>query len=134
MQGAPALVLDTNVVLDLLLFDDASTAALRDDLRAGRCTWITTAAMREELERVLAYPHLAAWAARHGRETAQVLQAFDALSHRMPEAPVAPVRCSDADDQMFIDLAVLHRAGLWSKDRAVRRLRRGLQALGVTLR
>ena len=131
MPDMPALVLDTNVVLDLLLFEDPSTAALRADLDAGRCRWIATAAMREELARVLTYPHLAAWAVRHGRDTAQVLAEFDARTQCVPEAPLTTLRCSDADDQKFIDLAVLHQAGLWSKDHAVRRLRKGMEGCGV---
>ena len=41
-------------------------------------------------------------------------------------APACAVRCGDPDDQPFIDLALLHRALLLSKDKAVLRLRRRL--------
>ncbi len=131
MSDAAAVVLDTNIVLDMLLFADPATRALSDALAQGTVVWLATDAMREELVRVLTYPHLVAWAQRHGRALPQVLQGFDARTRRMPVAPVAAPRCSDPDDQKFIDLAVAHRASLWSKDHAVRRLRRALAAVGV---
>ena len=43
------------------------------------------------------------------------------------------VRCRDPDDQMFIDLAVAHRAQLLSKDALVLRLARRLRPLGVVV-
>lgn len=133
MKDRPCVVLDTNVVLDLLLFTDASTHALQQALARGELQWLATAAMREELVRVLGYPHLVAWAARQGRDLKAVLEAFDARSCSVPAAPTATLRCSDPDDQKFIDLALCHGAALWSKDHAVRRLRHGLQAQGVLL-
>ncbi len=133
--AAPAAaVLDTNIVLDMLLFADPSTQALRDALERGEHVWLATVAMREELARVLTYPHLLAWAHRHGRRVDTVLEAFDARSRCVPAAPRTGVHCSDPDDQIFIDLAVAHRASLWSKDHAVRRLQRALELLGVVLR
>ena len=132
-EDRPAVVLDTNVVLDLLLFGDPSTQALQAALARGELRWLATPAMREELARVLAYPHLVAWAAGRGVAMAGVLEAFDARSRCVADAPPAAMRCSDPDDQKFIDLAVCHRAALWSKDHAVRRLRRALAAQGVVL-
>jgi predicted nucleic acid-binding protein len=41
------------------------------------------------------------------------------------------VTCSDADDQIFIDLAVAHQAVLLSKDQAVLSMQKRLSALGV---
>ncbi|MEQ1660178.1 MAG: PIN domain-containing protein, partial [Hylemonella sp.] len=52
------IVLDTNIVLDLLVFDDPATPPLKDALAARRLQWIATPAMRVELARVLAYPHI----------------------------------------------------------------------------
>ena len=48
-------------------------------------------------------------------------------------APRCAVRCRDPDDQMFIDLAVAHRAQLLSKDALVLRLARRLLPLGVVV-
>ena len=125
------LVLDTNVVLDLLVFGEPRTQPLAQALQAGRLRWIATAAMREELSRVLGYPKLAARVAFHRTSSTQVLQAFDA-SAVLVEAPVkAPVTCGDPDDQKFIDLAVAHRCTLLSKDNEVLRMRKRLAALQV---
>jgi putative PIN family toxin of toxin-antitoxin system len=126
-------VLDTNIVLDLWIFDDPRTQGLRDAVNQGRLHWITTAAMREELRRVLDYPHLLARMAVSGRSAQDVLQAFDTHATVLSDAAKAPCTCKDADDQKFIDLAVAHRALLLSKDAQVLCMRRRLERLGVTL-
>ncbi|WP_326538011.1 putative toxin-antitoxin system toxin component, PIN family [Pseudorhodoferax sp.] len=129
-----AVVLDTNVALDLLLFEDASTAALREALQQGRLRWLVLPSMRAEFARVLHYPHLLAWRQARGRSADAALAAFDASSRMVDTVPAAaPVRCSDPDDQVFIDLAVAHRAVLLSKDRAVLAPRARLAALGVNV-
>ncbi|MDP1782840.1 MAG: PIN domain-containing protein, partial [Hydrogenophaga sp.] len=53
------LVLDTNIALDLFVFQDAATEALRQAVERADGAWIATAAMREELVRVLDYPQIA---------------------------------------------------------------------------
>lgn len=130
-DAVPAVVIDTNVALDLLVFSDPVTADLMTALRVGRVRWIATRAMRDELERVLGYPKLAARIAFHQRDTGTVLAAMDALSDQVADAPKAPVTCTDADDQKFIDLALTHRAVLLSKDHHITRMRKRLAALGV---
>ena len=126
-----ALVLDTNIALDLLVFDDPACAPLREALADGELCWIATEPMRTELARVLGYPLIAARLARLARTPAQVLTGFDAQSRQVEAPGAAPCRCEDPDDQVFIDLAVAHRARLLSKDRAVLVMRRPLEALGV---
>jgi predicted nucleic acid-binding protein len=127
------LVLDTNIVLDLLVFADPGAKPLQAGLALGRLDWMVTAAMREELERVLLYGAIQPRLACAGLVAAEVLARFDAAA-RMVDAPaVAPVRCSDPDDQKFIDLAVGHKSLLLSKDRAVLRLARKLAALQVSV-
>jgi putative PIN family toxin of toxin-antitoxin system len=131
---APAprgLVLDTNIVLDLLVFDDPAAVPLRAALARGEWRWLATAPMRDELARVLAYPKIAARLAFRGLAAPAVLSAFDAQSQPVPVPPKAPVTCKDADDQKFIDLAVHHRATLLSKDAAVLCMKKRLQALAV---
>ena len=127
------LVLDTNIVLDLLVFDDPGARGLREALYAGSAHWLVTAAMRVELARVLAYPQLSARLPAGAEAAAGVLAQFDRLSQTMAAAAPAAVRCSDRDDQIFVDLAVAHRATLLSKDRQVLRLRRRLAVLGVVV-
>ena len=57
----PAIVLDTNVVLDWLLFRNPACDALNAALMAGDIQWIASAAMREELAHVLARGTLDKW-------------------------------------------------------------------------
>ena len=128
-----AVVLDTNVVLDLLLFADPSTEALQTALAGGPWCWLATLPMRGELARVLGYPALAAPMARRGLCADRVLARFDRCSMLQPVASAAAVRCSDPADQCFVDLAVAHRALLLSKDKAVLRLRRRLAPLAVVV-
>ncbi|KAF1044711.1 PIN domain-containing protein [Xylophilus sp.] len=132
MTAAALLVIDTNIVLDVFVFDDAAALPLRAALEAGRARWIATAAMRTELARVLGYPQIAPRLAFYRLAAGDVLARFDAaVRELLPDAPRAAWVCKDADDQKFIDLAVAHRAALLSKDRAVLALRKRLAQAGV---
>ena len=127
-------VLDTNIVLDAFVFADAAAVPLRQALEGGQLRWWATPAMREELERVLGYPQIVPRLAFYGLSPADVLQAFDRHA-TLTEAPAkAPLTCSDADDQKFIDLAVARQALLLSKDRAVLSMRKRLAPWSVQVR
>jgi len=128
---APSLVLDTNIVLDVFVFNDAAAQPVRDALVAGLLDWIATPAMRVELERVLGYPQITSRLAFYQLSATDVLAHFDAHARLLPVPDKAPVTCSDADDQMFIDLAVAQRSTLLSKDKAVTSMQKRLLALGV---
>ena len=75
MTGSP-LVLDTNIVLDVFVFADEASVPLRVALRAGSLQWLATAAMREELERVLAYPQIEPRLGYYGLAQQDVLAHF----------------------------------------------------------
>jgi len=126
------LVIDTNIVLDLLVFRDPSAEDLHVRLRSRQLSWLATPAMREELARVLAYPKLAERVAFHRGDANRVLLDFDRHATLVDAAPKATVTCGDPDDQKFIDLAVAHRCALLSKDREVLRMRKRLAQLQVT--
>ncbi len=126
-----AAVLDSNVVLDLLVFRDASAQALQRALAAGDIEWLATAAMRDELARVLGYPKIMTRLAAQRLRADDVLAQFDALVRLVAVAAKAGVTCRDPDDQKFVDLAVAQRCLLLSKDGALLCLRRRLAALGV---
>ncbi|RMX04758.1 putative toxin-antitoxin system toxin component, PIN family [Corticibacter populi] len=135
-SGPTALILDTNIVLDLLLFGDPAAMALQAQLQAvlaqpAQWRWIATQPMREELRHVLAYAHLQPRLAYYRREPAQILAHFDAGVELVEIAAATVFRCKDGDDQKFIDLAVAHQAVLLSKDKAVLRLRKRLARVGV---
>ena len=127
----PTLVLDTNIVLDLLVFADAAARPIDTALAEGRLQWLATPAMRDELERVLGYPQIVSRLAYYALDSSQVLGRFDGHVRIVEAPPKAPVTCSDADDQKFIDLAVAHKCLLLSKDAAVLSMTRRLAALDV---
>lgn len=133
-EGVRPIILDTNIVLDLLVFDDAATTPLRDALNSGRLQWVATAPMRDELERVLAYPQIAKRLAFYGLSAGQVLQARDAQVQTVDVPAKASVTCKDPDDQKFIDLAVAQRCLVLSKDHAVLCMAKRLLALGAVAR
>jgi predicted nucleic acid-binding protein len=126
------LVLDTNIALDLLVFDDPSARPLGLQLEQGLLRWIATQAMRDELERVLSYEHIAARLHARGLLAESVLDRFDGHAMLVDAPAKAKLTCSDPDDQKFIDLAVAHRCVLLSKDAAVLALARRLAALQVS--
>lgn len=131
VAGVGQIILDTNIVLDLLVFNDAATLPLRDALNAGRLQWVATVPMRDELERVLAYPQIAKRLTFYGLSAEQVLQARDAQVVTLEVPPKANVTCKDPDDQKFIDLAVAQRCLVLSKDHAVLCMAKRLLALGA---
>ena len=124
-------VLDTNIVLDLYVFNDPATSILRSALESGRLRWLATLPMRDELERVLTYSQIVRSLKHHQTDCAAVLAKCDAHCEEVAIAPKANVTCKDPDDQKFIDLAVAHRAHLLSKDRAVLCMKKRLAALAV---
>ncbi len=129
----PLLVIDTNVVLDLLHFDDAVARPLRLALEAGRVRCVASAPTLDELQRVLAYPEFDLDAVRQ----AVLFARYRALSEaaQTVEGCAGLPRCSDPDDQKFIELAAAVGAqGLVSKDRAVLKLRRRCAAQFLIMR
>lgn len=130
-QARRAVVLDTNIVLDLFVFADEAVGPVRAGLEGGHLRWVATQAMRDELERVLAYAQIVPRLDFYARAAGDVLAAFDRHSECVAVADKAPVTCKDPDDQKFIDLAVAHGATLLSRDRAVLALKKRLERLAV---
>ena len=129
----PTIVIDTNVVLDWLLFDDPAVHALTTAVADRHVDWIATAEMRDELAHVLKR----GLASQRGALPARVLATFDAHARVLPCPPPpgtaeAGWLCSDPDDQKFVDLA--RSAGarwLLSRDRAVLKLARRARSAGL---
>ncbi len=130
------IVLDTNVWLDWLVFDDPRVRALRAAERAGRVRIVACVEARAELAEVLGRPQLIAQglASRARRGVAQfeatrLLEEFDAAVSLDERAPACGLVCSDPDDQRFVDLAVAHSAQyLLTRDRALLALARGARS------
>jgi len=119
----PLLVLDTNVVLDLLHFEDAIAYPIRAALQHGQIRCVANEATLEELRRVLAYPEFKLESVRQ----AALFDQYQRLVRMLDTQPVSvelPI-CSDPDDQKFLELAATSHADLLvSKDRALLKLRR----------
>jgi putative PIN family toxin of toxin-antitoxin system len=117
------LILDTNIVLDLLHFADPAALPILDALETGRAFACVSADTLGELERVLCYPAFALDAAAR----AAMLARYRAMTRGVPTpAPQVHLpRCSDPDDQKFLDLAAAVEADLLiTKDRALLKLAR----------
>ena len=116
--GTPAYaVIDTNVWLDWLVFQDPVVEPLRQAAGSNRLQPIGSAQTRDELAHVLRRPHIAARLA----DVDVALAEFDRRA-RVVQGPPADcgLACTDPADQVFIDLAVAVGARwLISKDKAL---------------
>jgi putative PIN family toxin of toxin-antitoxin system len=118
------LVIDTQVWLDWLVFDDPSVAGLRSAVESGRAEALIDDACLAELARVLAYPlggrtvDRGACLAACRRSTTRVEAGSGGPLYDLPE-------CRDPDDQKFLTLAARARADcLVTRDRELLRLRK----------
>jgi uncharacterized protein len=117
------LVLDTQVWLDWLVFDDAAIAPLRAALAEERAEIYIDAACEAKLERALGYrvgkkvPDKWLQDARLG-EARRVAKSWPV--RLTDEERAALPRCSDADDQKFLELALAANAdALVTRDAAL---------------
>ena len=123
------LVLDTNVVLDLVVFGDPRVQRIAQAIGSGAATPVANRDCLEELRRVLEYPRLKLDAAAR-REAFERFRSQATLLE-VPQAPARVPLCSDADDQKFLDLAWHARAHcLVTRDKALLGLARAIARLG----
>jgi putative PIN family toxin of toxin-antitoxin system len=118
------IVLDTNVWLDWLVFEDAALAPLKRAHEEGWLQIVIDEACAEELERVLSYD-IGKWTLdAAGRK--RCVDAFRLLCFSQPAMPEAAIRlplCADPDDQKFLQLAAAACAdALVTKDLELLRL------------
>jgi putative PIN family toxin of toxin-antitoxin system len=125
------LVLDTNVWIDWLVFDDPAVAPLKAAQRGGRTIIIVDDDCLRELGTVLAYPEFGLDDAHKAGYLAEVARCTARHEHRESPAVIALPRCSDPDDQKFMALA-LDAAADWllTRDKALLRLNRRLESAG----
>ncbi|MEZ5661522.1 MAG: PIN domain-containing protein [Burkholderiaceae bacterium] len=132
VASLPLAVLDTNVWLDWLVFDDPATRWL-DDRAGHEFGLIASDAMRAELAAVLAREKLGLATGRQNH----LLMRFDALvqAREIEAAPPRPwLPCTDPDDQKFLDLArSADVRWLVSRDKALLRVARRARAHGLRI-
>lgn len=125
------LVLDTNVCLDLFVFQDTRWASILRELQTGDLKAITRQDCRDEWLAVLKYPHLPI----QPEQLLEIMQRFD--THiECQNPPVNHERrlpvCSDKDDQKFLEIARDAQVDtLITKDKALLKLARKVQNLGM---
>lgn len=125
-------VLDTNVVLDLLHFEDPQTSALKAHLACGHARCFTTPECVSELTRVLGYPQLAIT----NDQATNLLTRYAALAEEItpPAGSTNLPICSDADDQKFLELALFTGAShLVTRDLALLTLNSRVKAHGFEI-
>jgi putative PIN family toxin of toxin-antitoxin system len=117
-------VLDSNVWIDILVFNDMATRPIHDALRRRALHAVIDARCLAELSYVLDYPQFMRRAVDKAAALTHVAQLSTMTEHAAPlvETALLP-RCKDRDDQKFLELA--HAAQVdWlvSKDRALLKL------------
>jgi putative PIN family toxin of toxin-antitoxin system len=128
----PRLVLDTNVILDLLVFKDSSAEPIRLLLDAKLVDAVRSEASILELIDVIQRP-----AFKLTREEQEIiLQAWESSTRPLENEAIepAPFTCRDLDDQVFLDMAYSIRpALLLSKDLRVLELQTIAKRHGIEI-
>jgi predicted nucleic acid-binding protein len=129
-MSSERLIIDTNVLLDLFVYADERVLALREAIEGKRAQLFYSSAMLEEFKDVLGRAQFGL-----GEEVqSSILRNWQDLGTLLSIEHSAPVRCSDPDDQIFINLAFQIRpAVLYSKDLALIDLRNNLRDLEIEL-
>ncbi|SAK78897.1 nucleotide-binding protein [Caballeronia pedi] len=119
------VVLDSNVWIDILVFDDPATRPIRSALEARALEALIDERCLRELTRVLDYPQFVRMAVDKPAALETVAR-LSTLVAATPDENKRPLpKCRDRDDQKFLELAHASGAGwLVSKDRAVLKLAR----------
>ena len=131
-DGAPArVVFDTNVLLSLWVFADSRFATFRERVECGEWLALTDQDCLAEFHRVLGYPQFDLSPERQAKiheayaAAARVCDQKPCFSQRLP-------RCSDRDDQKFLELARNAGAGwLVTSDKALLKMARRDKLAGL---
>jgi len=124
------VVIDTNVCLDLFVFNDPRWAKLVADIESGALEAVTRSDCRDEFNIVLHYKHLPLDDDSRPLASARFDQLIKVVAP--PESGVKLPVCSDKADQKFLEIA--RDAGaevLITKDKALLKLARRLTREGM---
>ncbi|MBC3884883.1 putative toxin-antitoxin system toxin component, PIN family [Undibacterium griseum] len=125
------IVIDTNVCLDLFVFQDQRWNVLREELNNQQLQAVTRSDCRDEWLAVLKYPHLPVTP----DTLAPICQQFDDLITCVSPVSLGHIRlpvCSDKDDQKFLEIARdTQAATLITKDKALLKLAKKMRNAGM---
>jgi putative PIN family toxin of toxin-antitoxin system len=123
-HGALRVVLDSNVWIDILVFDDPHTRPIAAALESGALAALIDARCLAELTYVLDYPQFVHRKVDKAAALAVVARLAQLVEPAPPAEDARPLpKCKDRDDQKFLELAYAAQADwLVSKDRAVLKL------------
>jgi putative PIN family toxin of toxin-antitoxin system len=134
------LVLDTNIVLDCLVFRDPATRDLAMALEERAVQALVHQYAVDEFKRVLTYPQCRLTSLEQRDMLDRYLASTtltpmpDGFSTATPLLPPGFPRCRDQDDEPFLALAYHgHADGLITKDKALLKLRRKAARFSVTI-
>ena len=123
-RASARLVIDTNVLISALVFKDSRHVRLREAWRSGRVTPLLSVRTYRELKHVLGYPMFKL-------EDDQIAEGLALLGPFIewvqldPERTADLPKCSDRDDQKFVETAHCGRAdALLTYDRALLKMRK----------
>ena len=124
------VILDTNVLLDIFVFRDERSLLLQQMIQNQERQLIYCQAMHDEFIDVLSRSQFQL----NQFHQEAILHQWLNLANQVVLTESAPLRCSDPDDQIFIDLAYQTRPSLLvSKDNALIMLRKRLAGLNIDL-
>ena len=117
----PTVILDTNILLDILVFDDQRAHPLRVAFSNQELDALVTEDTLDELIDVISRPQFSL----DKQKQAEILLQWQSWSRlvKQSDLQVAPWKCKDRDDQVFINLAFSFKPStLISKDKLVLKL------------
>ena len=127
ISTGPLLVLDTNVVLDWVAFDDARVQPIAAAIERGTLPLVSNEACVQELRRALGYTQVKLDAPAQAIALERYLAQARMLEFADQAGATELPRCEDPDDQKFLDLAWQARAShLLTRDKALLKLARRL--------
>ena len=120
------LVIDTNVLVSALIFKDSRHLPLREAWQQKRVTPLLSIATYRELKHVLGYPMFKLEDEQITDAVALIGPFIEWVAIDAERAAALP-KCSDRDDQKFLQVALCGNAdALLSYDRALLKMKRGL--------
>ncbi len=126
------VVIDTNILLDVYVFQDPDAAALLAQINTGEILPVASAETNAEFAEVISRDKFGL--SQQAQQAAISDWTQRASMKEASQVTRAPWRCKDKDDQKFLDLAFsIKPCVLISKDKQVLRFKKRAQREGVQI-